>query len=588
MLTMLVALLLATVSASAQDASEAHIGLPVDWSNRHVTHTSAPNTADFEQEARHEPRALYNWIFRQRSRQAAAQVKTFRSAPKTRSRVDWNFTLGAGKVAPNMSPAKYSFNISSNPDCTNDFVTFGLDVAGSGTQPNLVGLKNLYSEPGGTGFCAGTGPSVRFAYNVTTVAGGRVLTSPALSFDGTKIAFIESAASSAVFHVLKIGTTGSNGAFTILTNTYTAVQPDNLGIINNATMSSLTYSATASNTRSSLWIDYANDIAYFGDDAGLLYKTTCVFFCGASSPALATGWPITVSAATTLAPPVLDSTNNKIFVGSSDGKLYMVPLASCPGVGCAAAIKNLVVGAGGASGGVIDAVLLDGTFGTVVAVSGKDASNNGHMTQASNALTSLAVLSFGSASFDLLAPSFDDAYYGNNIGNAAVVGTLDACATNGGSGQAAFYVFSFTKAAGNLSVANPPVVNTAASSQSKNNIPGNPGIGCSPYTELLNGTDRVFFSQSSVPAGKCGSGSPAGGCLFSYSIAGGPSPLGSTPELSGTSAIVVDNVANTTSFPQASSIYFGNQATSAGCATGTGVTAVNGFCAIKLTQANLN
>ena len=72
-----------------------------------------------------------------------------------------------------MYPAKFTFNVNATPDCTNDFVVYGLNVAGTtGGQANLIALNNLYSGTGPTGFC-GSAPTVYWAYNATN-AGGRL------------------------------------------------------------------------------------------------------------------------------------------------------------------------------------------------------------------------------------------------------------------------------------------------------------------------------------------------------------------------------------------------------------------------------
>ena len=61
-------------------------------------------------------------------------------------KIDWSIPLGTGIVAPNMFPAKYSFDINATPNCANDYVVFGLNVAGATPgQANLVGVNNLYS-----------------------------------------------------------------------------------------------------------------------------------------------------------------------------------------------------------------------------------------------------------------------------------------------------------------------------------------------------------------------------------------------------------------------------------------------------------
>jgi len=53
--------------------------------------------------------------------------------------------------------------------------------------------------------------------------------------------------------------------------------------------------------------------------------------------------------------------------------------------------------------------------------------------------------------------------------------------------------------------------------------------------------------------------------------------------LNGTGGFIVDNVANTTTFPQASSIYFAPVANNLSCGDGSSST----VCGIKLTQSGL-
>jgi hypothetical protein len=54
---------------------------------------------------------------------------------KQKLKIDWSVPLGTGIVAPNMFPAKYSFDVNATPNCTNDYVVFGLNVAGSAGRP---------------------------------------------------------------------------------------------------------------------------------------------------------------------------------------------------------------------------------------------------------------------------------------------------------------------------------------------------------------------------------------------------------------------------------------------------------------------
>ena len=92
-----------------------------------------------------------------------------------------------------MYPAKFTFDITAAPDCTNDYIVYPVNTAGSMTQPNLVAFNNLYSGTGtgGTGVCNratppadddGTDATVLWSYNVSAI-GGAVTTSPVLSWD---------------------------------------------------------------------------------------------------------------------------------------------------------------------------------------------------------------------------------------------------------------------------------------------------------------------------------------------------------------------------------------------------------------------
>src|SRR5439155_4834067 len=77
----------------------------------------------------------------------------------------------------------------------------GDSIAVSTDLSNLT-WKNPYLA-GGTdaGICSG--PSVTWSYDTHTGTGGPITTSPVLSIDGKKVAFIESLSSGSVLHVLK-------------------------------------------------------------------------------------------------------------------------------------------------------------------------------------------------------------------------------------------------------------------------------------------------------------------------------------------------------------------------------------------------
>ena len=162
------------------------------------------------------------------------------------------------------------------PNCANDFVVFGLNVAGATAgQANLVGVNNLYS--GSTRGLCGANPTVNWAYNGST-AGGSVLTSPVVSLDGNKIAYVESTAEVAIFHVLtwKAGEgTSATAAATPTLNGACTVR----AAPTSSCLKSVTFSTTATDTLSSPWVDYQTDKAFVGSDDGKIYRISCVFNC---------------------------------------------------------------------------------------------------------------------------------------------------------------------------------------------------------------------------------------------------------------------------------------------------------------------
>src|ERR1017187_2965582 len=143
-------------------------------------------------------------------------------------------------------------------------------------------------------------------YAAACAPGGKIVTSPVLSEDGTKIAFVESVGTSAIFHVL----------------TWTAGQGTLQSAAAPSAMASLTYSMSSKDTTSSPWIDYDLDTVYVGADKGLIYKITGVFH---GTPTIAGApWPVTVSTNSRVTSPVFDAALNVLMVGSANGILYKV------------------------------------------------------------------------------------------------------------------------------------------------------------------------------------------------------------------------------------------------------------------------
>ncbi|MFL6301265.1 MAG: hypothetical protein ACJ71N_11745 [Terriglobales bacterium] len=589
-----------SVLAAAQGNTPArNVGLPMDWSYAHVLHSDAISDQNLAL-AEGEPRMMYNLL--QRNQRTVSPVALSGAAhvpanhgPKRRAQVDWSFSLGTGIVAPNMSPAKFTFDVNATPSCTNDFVVFGLNVAGttSGTlgQPNLLALNNLYSGPGPTGICPTAlapqaNPSVMWAYNTTTSAGGAVLTSPSLSLDGTKVAFVESTATSAIFHVLT-WKTGEGGP--AITNT---VAPTTVGscTVGSSCLTSVTFSNSASDTISSPWIDYASDKAYVGDDNGVLRRISCVFNCALNAnPTIDWSFTLPVAgtgSAVTLTAPVFDSSTNRVFIGDSLGELWAIKsdgsaVAAGPimigGAGCTVTNPPNRVGTPvpcattDAKFGVVDGVILDSGNSKVFAFAGNDGVTGSSATvvQASTSLASTVRVGVGQGSkgigsagvpVDIHMAAFDNNYFGATPST----GFLYVCGTNTANTKPALWRIGFNTAY--------PAMNSSASAGPLQLLNAN-GVQCAPMTEFFNPNVDVNSGVAGAQHDLLFTGlQTATGSVLSFDISGAfpGASLASVSESGGTSGIVVDNVSTSA---QASSVYFSTQGTTKN--------------AVKLTQVGL-
>ena len=601
---MAVGLLLLGIPLSAQDGTRienssqagvsdvgAHLGYPQDWSTRHLL-MPGPRPEALLAAGGREPRLVYNMVMRQVALENS-RGPLVAKRPR-RIKIDWAVSLENGYVPQNMYPAKYEFGFDTE-NCNSDYALFGLTVT-SGTQANLVGINNLYTTA--TPPCNGGSPWVAFAYNTVTQTGGQIQTSPTLSADGTKVAFVESTSGASYFHVLvlpnpipappsHVGTVLSPQTPTSCTTPTTA-----------GCMTTLTIESSATNSNSSPWVDYDSDTAYVGADNGLLYKITPVFGGGAPALVTNTNWPVTVSnqAHRVLTGAVVDAHSGRIFIGDGQGYLYAVNLTS-PGGTYAAKLAVGWVENGGAGTGIVDSpiVVNDPANPTtnqvfaftgcseVLGIGGAITQVGANFTNSTLAATSNTV-DMGSASGtgdctggNVHAGTFDNAFWLNGTTS----GHMIACGFVGGTtamplipSNPQMYFFPFAS----------NVITSAGSSTFVANA--TVGDECSPLTEFYNGTtDRVFFGvgssdghvegstiTSSLSTPLC-SGTPTSSCVTA------PSALG------GTSGIVIDNQLSN----GGTNIYFSTL--SAGSVNGqkchvTGGTA-NPYCAVKLTQSGL-
>ena len=518
-------LLVLVSSLWAQEAANPiRMGVPQDWTQHHLIFTRAglmKHPSVLFSEPRIAQQVARRWGSLRPQMQPAVHTTGSLVAPQR----DWSVSLVNRRIAANMFPAKYSFNPGAPPSCQNDYVVFGLNGAGTtGGQANFVAFNNLYSGAP-PGLC-GAAPTVMFAYNISTVAAGRVSTSPVLSLDGKKIAFVETGAGSSIFHVVTWATGAGNG-------TITASAAPGLG--NSASMTSLTFAAVL-NARSAPWVDYKTDTAYVGANDGKIYKFTGVF---KGTPALAGGfWPVTISPGVFPSSPVLDNVLGLLMVGVQNGTFFSINVTT-------GQVKSLVVGHG-RNPGILAAPIVDVTNGTSFVVSSDDGTS-GVLVQVDTAtMTQLAKAPIGIASqsgtsVNLYQPAFSDDYFTDpSSGVARLCGTGAADVT---PWQYSFG-FTFSAPAGTFVMDTTPVFSEQLTTSTSTR--------CTGWTEFFNpfvngGTDFFFFGLTVDCTGVGTSGCVIARTnddldpLVTANIAGGPS------------GIVVDNYSTA---PQASSIYF--------------------------------
>jgi hypothetical protein len=331
---------------------------------------------------------------------------------------DWSVSLGTGRIQFGQYPAKWQTDPTLPPSCTTDDVIFALNVSGvTGGQPSLVGLNRLYSS-GLNPLCPGQQPNFLFSYNTNTTmtaTQGGILTSPVLSLDGKKVAFIETSTvtgqRTSVLHVLRIPTSGSQ-----FTASPSSLPP--AGAMLSATI------GAASNQRPSPWIDYNSDSLYVGLDNGRLYKINGVF---KGTPTLAGApWPIVISSGFILSSPLLDSATGNLFIGSANGRLYAVNVIIPAG---ATAIQ--VGRTGSPNAAIYDSPMFDATVSIVFSVTSNDAVLTGGSVVQVDA-TTLGIVtrvligegSTGGTNVTLYDGDFDDAYF-----NAPATGHMLVCGT---------------------------------------------------------------------------------------------------------------------------------------------------------------
>jgi len=553
----------------AQQPAESHMGLPQDWSTRHVLFTNGASP-EIVAAAERDPRYFINWMLR--SAGSLAPPTPTSHPPQLGLQTDWAMSLGpTGGMPVGETPAKYSFNVNGTPSCANDFVVFTVAAAPSATQANIVAFNNLYTGTTSS-FCPFgpqtppttdyTQPTFMWSY---AVGNNQAYLSPVLSLDGTKVAFVEGTNPAAFYvltwvsgqgtdatHPVVPGAGGSSVATVNFTSTAVAGCPAN----------------ASADSNSSAYVDYINDTAYVGADNGVLYRITGVFH---GVPALQ--YCITVNAGKLLTSPVYDSIHNEVFV--SDG--YSV-YGYTPGAAGFTLVKSIAVASAAGTDPIVLSPIVDPTNGFVYVFSRDDATNKDSIvSQINEVLTSQSVAIIGLKNGQyILDGDFDNAYY--TTGPKAGAGTLYACGTDANNGnKPSLYALSFAAPNGVMNAA------PAMSDDRHINPAANPNGTCSSLLDFFDGTtDRLFVGVGADAA------TTGGNQVTEWNVNTRIPSNATLPNNTaigywgGTSAFSVDNVSTE---PQAASIYFGTlSAPPGGTTTPCGA---GNFCAVKLTQSGL-
>ena len=541
--------------------TRAHLGLPIDWSHRHMLYTQAGSVPDMMQ-ARSDPRFLHSYL----ARNVRQPLNWRRPGPRrTRtnfnSHVDWAVSLGpTGGFPLGEYPAKYSYDVTAAPSCANDFVVFTVTAAPrAGTQANLVGLNNLYSGNNPAGLC-GAAPTFLFAYAIGT--SGSTL-SPVVSLDGKKIAWIDSG-NPALFHVTtwapNQGTNATNGA---------------VAIGGGSSDFALNYTNTAApgcvarpnaDPNADAYIDFSTDSAYLTSNNGILYHVSGVF---KGTPTVNFCIPVNTAAGSAMSGPVYDSLHGKVYVSDSKS-IY----AYTVGANSFTLAGNITYSNSNLSGPPI----VDVYGGYVYAFSMSDTA--GAFTIVSQMpldLSSKVDVHLGPASTAgvrfLFSGDFDNNYY--SFGPTDNTSTLYTCGTNpANSATPALYAISF-QATG--------VVNTTPAMAANRNVnPGGNGGICSPLLNFFDGTTDRLFVGTGNPVGTGGANVVQMWIITNRLTSTAALPTASaSPYYGGTSGFVVDNVSSS---PQAASFYFGTLRT---LNSGLVTCGASNYCAVKLTQSGL-
>ena len=483
--------------------------------------------------------------------------------------------LSGGTSGVGVFPAAFSFDINATPSCASDFVVYNTSQTGTAARATIIAFNQLYSTQGSAGgACNHNGPAVMWSYNTGT---GSIVTSVVLSLDGSKVAFVETAAGGATLRILK-WKSGEGTAINLPASPTTTLTPGQNWTscpAANSCMASIAFNNAAPDIGSSPFCDYNMDTIYVGDNNSALHKFTGVF-SGTPTEVTTGGWPITVNGTHNLTSPVFDSITKNIFLGDDQGRLsYIREVGSTSGA-CASGstpclgTPNIALG-----GAIVDGPIVDTTTGRVFFFDGTDTTNHGSVVQTDTALGNARTADIGgnTAGSDIHSGAFDNAY----LSGSYSAGHLIVCGKDPSANN--------TPALHRIGFAASGLMNTT--SDGSLTLATANGVECSPITEIFNGTtDRIFFSvQNDANQTTAGCLSGAQGCVMSLDLVSSWPPAAVTHGVSargGTSGIIVDNIGTGA---QQANIYFTFRTNSTAAVPCNGATGIG--CAVKLTQSAL-
>ncbi len=488
--------------------------------------------------------------------------------------------ISASALATNIAAAITRGAATAGATATASGGVISVTASSTGTSGNSIALGETLSGfswggtdlAGGTasGLCGTGSPNVLWAYKASTAGtASPMLGSPILSLDGTKIAFIESATSGAILHVLrwKSGDGGTNLSATPVAPTTSTSNASTYATCLSGTTSCMFNLplGTNNNTNSPPFYNYATDVLYVGDNGGLLWKVTGIF---EGTPTIAAApWSagVLVDSGSILTGPVYDFGSENIFVADSNGRLSFV--SDSTGLLSATKISGL--------GEITDPPIVDSSTGKVIVFSGGNGTS-AIVEQATTSLGSATSLNIGNSSpaTPVHSGMFDNLYF--TTGPSA--GHLYVCGKQPANAAPALYSIAFDGSGVMTSIAGGPLNLTTDTAAHQ----------CAPLSEVYNpneggGVDWLFLG---VPA-NCAFGAAATGCIMSFEITSGTMPAGAfatAAESGGTSGIVVDNVSTS---GQASSAYFTTLSSPGAGACNNEPSADSTNCLVKRTQAGL-